>query len=149
MRQRQNGFTLIEMLIVVTLLAIVLGLAVPSYRNYTLRAGRADATNALLRIAAAQEKFYLQNGIYATNAQLQQDRPAGLGFDGGSSERGYYTLAVTDEANLATGYTATATVVSTDKQKDDTDCSSFSLDQDGRRGANGGYAPATVEKCWR
>ena len=60
-----NGFTLIELMVVVLVAAILAGFAVPSYQNYVLRSGRTDATVALLKLAAAQEKFYLQNGVYA------------------------------------------------------------------------------------
>lgn len=148
----QKGFTLIELMIVVLVMSLVLGLSIPSYRNYTLRAGRTDATNALLRIAAAQERFYLARGQYATSAaELTAAPPNGLGFTGAESERGYYdlTVAVGPSGQAAVDYTATATVDTASNQKDDPDCTSLSVDQSGRRGANGGYVPATVEKCWR
>ena len=147
---QQKGFTLIELMIVVLLISIILGVAVPSYRGYTLRTGRTDAAIALLRVAAAQEKFYLQNGTYATNAQLSLDPPAGLGFTASKSERGYYALTVApDAAGLAVGYTASAAPIAGEKQATDPDCTAFSIDQSGRRGANNGYVPAAIEKCWR
>lgn len=150
MPYRQIGFTLIEMMIVLLIASIILTAAVPGYRQYVLRAGRVDATNALLRVAAAQEKFYLQNGVYAANSALAAAPPAGLGFTASQSDRGYYNLAITPSAGgFTVGYTVSATTEPAEKQKDDTDCTAFSLDQSGRRGANGGYDAATVEKCWR
>ncbi len=146
----QRGFTLIELMIVILLMSIILGISIPSYRSYTLKAGRADASSALLRIAAAQERFYLQNGTYASNAQLAPAPPNGLGFAGAKSERGYYDLAIApDVGGLPIGYTVTATVDPAEKQKGDPDCTSLSINQNGQRGANGGTIPAVVEKCWR
>ncbi len=147
---RQQGFTLIELMIVILLMSIILGISIPSYRAYTLRAGRTDASSALLRIAAAQERFYLQNGTYAGNGELALAPPNGLGVATGKSERGYYGLAIApDAAGLPIGYTVTATVDANEKQKGDADCNSLSINQNGRRGANGAYVAAVVEKCWR
>ena len=50
MRQNPTGFTLIELMIVVALLAIITMISVTSYRQYMLRANRTDASAILLRI---------------------------------------------------------------------------------------------------
>ncbi len=150
MTKAQYGFTLIELMIVILLMSIILGVSIPSYRAYTLRAGRSDASTVLLRIAAAQERFYLQNGTYAGNVALAVNPPDGLGFTNSKSARGYYDLAIAPDAGgLTIGYAATATVDAAGRQKGDSDCGSLSIDQNGRRGANGGYITAVVEKCWR
>ena len=147
---QQSGFTLTELLVVVMIVSILVGVGLPGYREFVQRSGRTDATTALMKLAAAQEKFYLQNGIYAGNGEVALAPPAGLGFAGAKSEHGYYTLSVVPNgAGLAVGYTASATVVGTGKQGDDSDCTSFSVDQNGRRGANGGYNPVDVEECWK
>ncbi len=150
MSNANAGFTLTELLVVVLIVTVLMGIGLPGYRDFVLRGGRTDATTALMRLAASQEKFYLQNGIYASNAQLAAAPPAGLGFSGSKSDRGYYALTIAPAAaGLAVGYTASAAVVGTEKQADDADCTAFSIDQNGRRGANGGYDPAQVEECWR
>ncbi|MGI9290569.1 MAG: type IV pilin protein [Gammaproteobacteria bacterium] len=149
MQKQQAGFTLIELMITVVVMSIIMAVAVPSYRDYTQRTNRADATMTLLRIAAAQERFYLQNGIYASNAQLVLAPPAGLGITNRLSERGYYSFSILDSAgNLAIGYTIRAVPVTGERQDDDF-CTEFSVDQNGRRGALEGYDAANVEKCWR
>ena len=89
-RFRMHGVTLIELLIVIVVIGILAAIAVPSYRNYVLRAQRTDAMSALLRVAAAQEKFYLQNNTYADDDALADDPPAGLGIS--STENGWYDL---------------------------------------------------------
>jgi len=147
---RWSGFTLIELMIVVVLISIVLGLSIPGYRQYVQRADRADATSDMLRLAAAQERFYLQNGSYATNAQLAAAPPAGLGFTGNKTQRGYYTVAIT-LAN-ANRFTATATATAGGKQSDDDDCVTFRINESGLREAadsGGSFTVASAEKCWR
>ena len=152
MNKVNRGITLIELMIVILLMSIVLGLSIPSYRDYTLRAGRTDATNALLRVAAAQERFYLQNGTYADDAALAINPPNGLGFTDAKSQYRYYNLHITSDPSedaLTVGYTATATVDAAGKQKGDSNCPSLSINQNSRRGANGGYEVDVVEACWR
>ncbi len=152
MSRKQTGWTLIELMIVVMLASLLMAIAVPGYRQFSQRAHRTDATIQLMRVTAQQERFYLQNGTYASNAQLTLAPPAGLGFTG-TSDRGDYTIAIApDAAGLAVGYTVTATPIAAGSggtQSDDTDCTSFIVDQNGRMGANGGYVPAEVEECWR
>jgi type IV pilus assembly protein PilE len=152
-RQRsgpQAGFTLVEMMIVVLLLSIILGLSIPSYREYVRRADRTDAMSDLLRLAAAQERFYLQNGTYATNAELAAAPPAGLGFTGSKTRRGYYNVAITLANN--TRYTATATAAGGGKQADDEKCETFRVNETGLREAaasGGSFTIASAEECWR
>jgi type IV pilus assembly protein PilE len=57
-RIRTNGFTLIELMIVVVIIGILAGIAYPSYQNHMTQTRRSDAQIALTRIAALQEKFY-------------------------------------------------------------------------------------------
>ena len=80
MKPKSAGMTLIELMIVVAIVALLASIAVPSYRQYVLRANRTEATTALLQLAAAQEKFYLQNNTYAGNALIDDAPPAGLGL---------------------------------------------------------------------
>lgn len=144
-RPGQRGVTLIELMVVVLILGIIAGVAIPSYRGYMVRSQRTDATSALLRLATAQEKFYLQNNTYAANAVLATDPPAGLGIDG--TEHGWYTLTIT--AADATGWTARAAAVSSGPQGEDADCQAFTLNDRGIRTAtNAGGSPST-EDCWR
>jgi len=134
-----HGVTLIELMIVIVVVGILAAIAVPSYRNYVVRAQRTDAMSALLRVAAAQEKFYLQNNTYAATALLDDAPPAGLGING--TENGWYTLAVTS-TDLTRDFTVTATPVSGGVQAADTHCASFSLTSTGQKSA-------TNTDCWR
>lgn len=144
MHNRLKGVTLIELLTVVVIIAILASIAVPSYRRYMLRSQRTEATTALLRIQSGEEKFLVQNGKYS---EKLDSAPAdgGLGLPT-TSEQGLYSL---DVKLTATGYTATASVVTTKGQKDDTTCQTFTINEAGTRTAlDSGSANRTVE-CWR
>ena len=140
MRNRMKGVTLIELMIVIVVVAILGSIAVPSYRSFVLRSHRVEAKTALLALAAAQEKFYLQNNTYATNSLLTTAPPSGLGL-AATTENGWYTVAIANGAN-ATGFSATATATGT--QTADGDCASFTINQLGVKTATGDKP--TV--CW-
>src|SRR5688500_11810739 len=134
MHQSTRGVTLIELMVVVALVAIIASIAVPSYRNYILRTQRTDATAALLRVTAAQEKFYLQNNTYAADSLVDDPPPTGLGISG--TEHGWYTITVAARnGSFVNGFTATATVPSGSPQANDTACTSFSIDDTGQKTA--------------
>jgi type IV pilus assembly protein PilE len=150
MHRMERGFTLVEMVVTVAIAAIIMGIGIPSYRQYMQRANRADATTALLRLAANQERFYLQNNTYATEAQRPLAPPNGIGMTG--TERGYYTLVLAAKpGGWASGYTATATVAAGSNQTTDTACWNFTIDEQGLRTANtqGGAAGNNTDTCWR
>jgi type IV pilus assembly protein PilE len=147
MKRRTSGFTLTELLITVAIVAIIAAVAIPSYREYVRRANRTEATTALLRIAGNQERFYLQNNVYASNDQLDDAPPAGLGIEA-TTERGLYALEI-DSDDLTLGYTATATPVAGEPQDDDDDCASFTIDAQGLRTATDADGADNTETCWR
>jgi type IV pilus assembly protein PilE len=147
-RRGMRGVTLLELMTVVVIVGILASIAIPSYRQYLLRSQRADATAALLRLASAQEKFYLQNNRYAVGADVSNAPPAGLGITG--TQHGYYALAVASPSgNPAVDYLATATVIAGGAQAEDDDCDQFTINETGRRGAVNSSSAVNTEKCWR
>jgi type IV pilus assembly protein PilE len=136
-----RGFSLIELLITVAIVVIIASIALPSYRSYVIRTHRGDATQALLRIAAEQEKFYMQNNTYA----------ADLGADGldleSVSEHGWYDLSIV--AADVNGFTAEAAAAPDSGQADDEDCQRFQVDALGRKRAFDAGGAANDERCWR
>ena len=76
----KRGFTLIEVLVVLAILAIVSGLAITSYIGITLKATRAEAYAKLQALRLAEEQFFAENGNYAgpaaTTAAIQALLPA-------------------------------------------------------------------------
>jgi type IV pilus assembly protein PilE len=109
-RARMRGVTLLELMAVVVILGILGTLAVNSYRGYLLRTNRTEARMALLRLQAAQEKFFLQFNRYADTAELSTSpsdaTTPGLGI-AATTATGKY--AITLARPSTTTYTATAT----------------------------------------
>lgn len=140
-RRRMLGMTLLELMAVVMVIGVLGVIALPSYRQYLMRAQRTEAKSALLQVATNQERFYLANRTYGTAAQLIA---ANLLAASSRSEKGTYAIAVAG-AN-ATTYTATATPVAGGAvdMSADAQCTSFSITAQGVRTATGSNPTA----CW-
>jgi len=136
-KHRQHGVTLLELMAVVVIIGILGMIAVPSYRQYMMRAQRTEAKAALMRLQTNQERFYLANRTYSGD-------PVALGFAGGNSERGTYAITIAG-AN-ATGYVATAAprAGGAYDMTHDAQCATFTINAQGVRGATG----TTAATCW-
>lgn len=67
LRAARRGFTLVEVMIVVAIIAILAAVAVPAYRDYVLRGRLVDATTALSTFRAEMERHYQENRTYQTS----------------------------------------------------------------------------------
>ncbi len=63
----KEGFTLIEMMIVVSIIAILAAIAVPIYRNYVFRGKQVEAKTLLMTIKVEQEQFHAEFNCYTLN----------------------------------------------------------------------------------
>ena len=61
MRAKFRGFTLIEVIIVIAIIAILTAIAIPSYNAYTTQARRTDGQIALLDLSSRLERFFTDN----------------------------------------------------------------------------------------
>lgn len=61
---KPNGFTLVEILIVVAILGILYSVALPSYSEHMQRGRRADVQHIMLQYGASLERIYSRNGGY-------------------------------------------------------------------------------------
>lgn len=139
-KRGSHGFTLIEVMITVIIVAVLLAIAVPSYQQSLMKSRRADGMAALLDMAARQERFYAQNSTYTTNitAATGLNRPA-------TSTEGHYTLAVTAvtvACPIIRCYALTATP--TGEQAKDELCNVLRLNSVGVRSASGSLGA----QCW-
>lgn len=66
-RARQSGFSLIELMIVLMVIAILAGIALPSYDSYRVRANRADAQAFLMEVAQQQQRRLMDARTYAND----------------------------------------------------------------------------------
>jgi type IV pilus assembly protein PilE len=62
-----KGITLVELLVVILIVGILAGIAVPVYTQYMVRARRSDAKTVLEQVRAAQEMWRAERGSYAIN----------------------------------------------------------------------------------
>jgi len=137
------GFTLIELVIALAVVAITTLLAVSTYRSYLRRGQRVDAVHALLVAAVEQEKFHLANGRYGERLDAAPgEDPPGLPVSS-STPGGHYALAVT----LASGAQFRVVATATDAAADPA-CHSFSIDESGRRAATDTRGLDATARCW-
>jgi type IV pilus assembly protein PilE len=125
-RKKFSGFTIIELMIVIMIVAILVSLAYPSYVGYVRKAKRGEAQQLLLNWAINQEIWRSNNTAYTATLAPAHDN---------------YTFAASDVG--AATYTLTATASSTDQAKDEardgTPCATITLNQAGAK---------TAAACW-
>lgn len=136
-----RGFTLVELVVVIGIVAILASIAYPSYTDYMANARRADAKNTILTLASYQERFHSDNGFYGSINDL-------TGAPTLMSDEGKYTMTIVCTPNPACTagsrsqqYLITATAVVPDAK-----CGSFSYDQSGTITLIG--ATQDVAYCW-
>lgn len=97
-----RGFTLIELMIAVAIVALLAAVAYPSYQNAMIKGRRAAAQTALADVAQRQQQFLLDNRAYAgTTAALKLTLP--------SDVTSYYDVVIDVPATTPPTFTATAT----------------------------------------
>ena len=77
-QKRQNGFTLIELMITVAVIGILAAIAIPNYQEYVQRARATEATSALADMRIRIEQYYQDNRKYSGNDAVLCALPAGL-----------------------------------------------------------------------
>ncbi len=126
-RVKNSGFTLVELLIVIAVVAILVALAYPSYQNSMQKTRRADAQGDLMEFAGIAERIYTQTN---PNSYATVTLP---------SNTDYYTFSF-PVAVTATTYTIRATPTAI--QNSDA-CGSMNLTQTGLKTHSG-----TLAGCW-
>ena len=129
MKNNQQGFTLLELMITVGIVAILAGLAISGYDYATLKTRRAGAQQCLVSAAQAMERAYTANMTYAGAAIPACQRDTAefytIGFSAGPTAT-TYTLRVAPRAG-------------TKAVKDK--CGAMTLDQTGAK-------TASATDCW-
>lgn len=134
-RRQQQGFTLIELMIVIVIVAILALIAFPSYNNYIVKTKRTAAEGCLMQYANYMERLYATDLRYDKAKDLPTLACANDQDTGGSYTYGFASSTLTSST-----YTIQAAPKGTDAQ-----CGTLSLDQSGTRGVSSG----TVSACWQ
>ena len=95
MKKVQQGFTLIELMIVVAIIGILAAIAIPAYQDYTIRAQVSEGLNLSAGAKAAVSEYYMDRGTFPTNNLL-----AGLSVN--TTIAGNYVVSVTVVSGVIT-----------------------------------------------
>ena len=140
--KRTKGFTLVELMVTVAVVAILASIALPAYSSFTKQANRTDATKTMQLAAQSLERCYSQRFTYL-NCNV-----SGTVVNNGSTvttPNAFYriTFAIPD----AQDYTLTAVPIAA-PQTVDTQCVQFTLAGTGTQAAQDNHAMSTTRACW-
>ena len=144
---RHAGFSLIELMVAVLVIALLASIAVPTYTAQTRKSRRTEARSAILDLAGREERVLSVNNSYSAV-------PTDVGYTGStwptagiSVGSGYYTVMVTvpdaNQAGVANSFLITATAVNS--QANDGACATLSVNQLGQQTATG----TDSTNCWK
>jgi type IV pilus assembly protein PilE len=152
-KSRQAGFTLVELIVAMLILATLAAIAIPSYNSYVLRSHRSEAKSALLDLASLEERYFSTNNNYTAV-------PSNLGYPGASApfyigSGSYYQVVqiglvnATAPSGTSSGSPATfyITANAVNGQVADTACASFTVNSAGQQTATGTDSNPNVD-CW-
>ncbi len=154
MGPRQNkGFTLIELVIAMVIVAILAAIAVPSYSNYVRKSRRTEAKSVLLDLASLEERYYsTQNAYTATAADL------GYAAFPATTASTYYSIAAptvvaavapTTAAPAGSPATFSITATAVGDQVNDTACRTLTVTSSGAQSATDSASAVNSQTCWR
>lgn len=134
----KQGFTLIELMVVVAIIGILAAIVYPSYVQYVTKSNRSAAESFLLSVSNKQEQYVLDARQYAATLNaLSLVVPTAVA-------KHYSVTVAANNAATPPSYTITATPINT-QLANDTKCANLTLDQNGVKGISG---TGTVATCW-
>ena len=134
-----RGFTLIELMITVAIIAILASVAYPQYTKQVAKGRRAAAQSFMFNVANKQEQYMLNSRTYFAAATGSAAEWTAAGITVPTDVSTFYTVKVT---TTATSFTITATPVGT-QLANDTACGTLTLNNTGAKTSSG-----TSSTCW-
>lgn len=126
--EKNRGFTLVELTVVIAIIGILASVVYPSITAYVKIIDRSDGMDALLREAGRMEAYYMDNDSYT-----------GATVASASSKGGFYTITLSNQDDFVYLLTATRTPSTADPE-----CLTLTMNQLGQKGATG----SDVASCW-
>jgi type IV pilus assembly protein PilE len=156
-RRRNRGFTLVELIVAMVILATLAAIAIPSYNQYVLKSHRTEAKSALMDAASLEERYFSTSNLYTSNGMNLGYGIAGPPVPVGT---GYYVISViTAVAPVAptaavpggtpATFTITAVPAAGSMQVSDTACASFSINSQGQQTALTSGGTDNTANCWQ
>lgn len=137
---KRRGFTLIELMVVITIVGILASIALPSYQDHVIRAARADAKAVLMENAQFLERNFTETNRYDRSAD---GAPVVLPVTQSPRDSdARYTISLIAAAG---SFSLTAAPVTGGLMEDDV-CGAFMLNQLGQKTVAKASAPAS--DCW-
>jgi type IV pilus assembly protein PilE len=124
--KKHKGFTLIELMITIVIVAILASIAIPSYRQYVIRGNRTAAQAVMMDIATRQQQFFVANRTYATADDLGITLPPEVAE--------HYDFAIVPDGGPPPGFEITFTPKEDSVQSGDVE---LTLDSEGVKGPEG------------
>ncbi|MFC4892322.1 type IV pilin protein [Pseudofrancisella aestuarii] len=134
--KKHTGFSLVELMVVIAIVAILATVAVPLYSNYVQNNNRRDATSALMAASLAEDNFFIRNDEYSSDLSAIYRT---------TTDGNFYTLSVSLpnlEADPPENYDYRLTAIAIGSQQSDTECATISLEVDGA------IQRKTPTACW-
>ncbi|MCC5792689.1 MAG: type IV pilin protein [Legionellaceae bacterium] len=137
-----QGFTLIELMVVIFIVGILVTIAFPSYNEYITRTRRSDGHTALMDLASRLERYYSEHNTYAT-ARINSGNAVDDVLGSDRSTQGWYTLSITEQGPA--NYTIQATPRNA-QERADQHCANLTYNSLGQKGFSG--STGSLEQCW-
>lgn len=123
--QKNSGFTLVEIMIVVAIIGILSAVALPAYSEYVKESRRVDAQQYLLQLSGTLERNYTRLGEYPTEDSITPEQSDYYAFTYSRDSDTAFTLSASPKGSQA-----------------DDKCGELSLNQQGT-------TVASLDTCWR
>ena len=146
-----KGFSLMELMVAIVIIAIMAGIAMASYESSVLKSKRKAALSTLMTLASEQEEYFINNKSYATtltnlgytNTGATAD-PLYIDDNGNTSNSTNGSYKITFTAATANAFTLAAAPIN--QQTHDTQCGTISLMSSGAKSVTGSL---DASSCFR